>query len=134
MGICLFKAEASNYKLQKSNLQFKLMQNMQRLDDIKDELDRNESKANATDSARAMEAAQNGIDYYDGYKKMGKKTEVEALHDKAEYKQLFAEEQELEFENDSIDKELEYINGMIEAFDKGKENDIKNSGLWCYGG
>jgi hypothetical protein len=134
MGLCLFKTEASNYKLQKSNLQFKLMQNMQRLDDIKDELDRNESKANATDSARAMTAAQKGADYYDEYKKNGWKTAVEEMRDTVKYKQLFAEEQELEFENASIDTELTYIEDMIETFDKGKKNEIKNSGLWCYGG
>ena len=131
MGICLFKTEVSNYKLQKSNLEFKLMQNMQRLDDIKEELDRNESNANAIDSARAMESAKNSIDYYGTYKG---KTAVDEMHDTVRYKKLFAEEQELDFENESIDTELTYINEMIDAFDKGKENGIKNSGLWCYGG
>ena len=49
MGLCLFKTEASNYKLQKSNLQFKLMQNMQERDSIKERLDRGENRASEMD-------------------------------------------------------------------------------------
>ena len=69
-----------------------------------------------------------------GYTYNPKTTYVQSWHDSAEYKHLIAEDNELDIENASIDTELEYINSMIETFDKGKENEIKNSGLWCYGG
>ena len=128
MGLCLFKTEASNYKLQKSNLQFKLMQNMQERDSIKERLDRGENRASEMDSYYQKMAADGGYTYNP------KTTYVQSWHDSAEYKHLIAEDNELDIENASIDTELEYINSMIETFDKGQENEIKNSGLWCYGG
>lgn len=127
MGICLFKAEASNYKLQKSNLQFKLMQNMQERDSIKERLDFYENLASETDEAQAMKMANQGEAYT-------KNIALKKWHDSAEYKHLIAEDNELDIENASIETELTYIDEMIDKFEDGKENDIKNSGLWCYGG
>lgn len=127
MSICLFKSQATMYKLQKSDLQFKLMQNIHERDDIKERLDYFENMASTQDEAEAMKMANNGESYT-------KNIAIKQWHDSAEYKQLIAEDTELDVENSSIETELEFIDSMIDQFEDGEHNEIKNSGLWCFGG
>lgn len=128
MGICLFQSQVQHYKLRQSQLQLKQMSNIHDRDDIKARLDYRENQVSELDAAEAANQADKGNTYSQNYY-------IKAWHNSSEYKQLIAEDNELDIQNESIESELDMIDDMINSFEKGKENEIGTScTLWGLGG